>query len=588
MTTWTVFILFFLFSFLELGRYSVDAEKYDDNDEVKLYVNKVGPYNNPHETYHYYSLPVCIPEKIEHRSLSLGEVLDGDRMAKSLYKLKFKMDLEKKTLCTLNLKKKELEKLSEAIEDQYYFEFVVDDLPLRNFVGHLEEGRLFPHTHKIMVWTQYDFVFEYNDRQIISANVSVSEGVELPETPEDDLEITHTYSAKWVPTSVKYEDRLDRFKARKFFPITLEIHWLSVMNSMVLAFLLISFVAVILMRIVKKDFARYSEDPAGIYVDEYGWKIIHSDVFRFPQRKMLFCAILGVGSQLLCMATIIIVLALAGQFSVHRHGAVNVASCFLYALTSIVSGFVACRFFKQMGEGFRWVQCVHLTSCLFAVPFFVLWGIQNTVAWMYHSTQALPFTTVVLMMMVWLFIGYPLTVLGGIFGKNAAGDFDAPCRAKNIPREIPYTPWYRSWIMHYLVGGFLPFSAISVELYYVFATLWSREPYTLYGILGLTFIIVLCVTATVSIALTYFQLAIEDHEWWWRSIFAAGSTSVFIFLYAAFYYFRRSNMSGFFQTVEFFSSIFITCYAFFLALGTVAFFASLKFVRYIYGSIKMD
>ena len=179
-------------------------------------------------------------------------------------------------------------------------------------------------------------------------------------------------------------------------------------------------------------------------------------------------------------------------------------------------------------------------------------------------------------------------IFWAFFGKNVATDFDAPCRAKNIPREIPLTPWYRSWMIHYLVGGFLPFSAISVELYYVFATLWSREPYTLYGILGLTFIIVLCVTATVSIALTYFQLAIEDHEWWWRSIFSAGSTSVFIFLYAAFYYFRRSNMSGFFQTVEFFSSIFITCYAFFLALGTVAFFASLKFVRYIYGSIKMD
>ena len=66
--------------------------------------------------------------------------------------------------------------------------------------------------------------------------------------------------------------------------------------------------------------------------------------------------------------------------------------------------------------------------------------------------------------------------------------------------------------MHYVIGGFLPFSAISVELYYLFATLWSREPYTLYGILGLTFIIVLCVTATVSIALTYFQLSAEDHE----------------------------------------------------------------------------
>lgn len=203
--------------------------------------------------------------------MSLGEVLDGDRMAKSLYKLKFKTDVEKKKLCTLKLKKKELEKLSEAIEDQYYFEFVVDDLPLRNFVGHLEEGRLFPHTHKISVWTQYEFIFEYNDKQIISANVSVSDGVELPETIETDFEVTQTYSVKWIPTSVKFEDRLDRFKARKFFPVTLEIHWLSVMNSMVLAFLLISFVAVILMRIVKKDFARYSEDSAG--------KLGHSEKF---------------------------------------------------------------------------------------------------------------------------------------------------------------------------------------------------------------------------------------------------------------------------------------------------------------------
>lgn len=173
--------------------------------------------------------------------------------------------MEDKKLCTLNLQKKDVEKLSEAIEDQYYFEFVVDDLPLRNFVGHLEEGRLFPHTHKMLLWTNYNFHFEYNDRQIISANVTVSEGIELPETLESDsFEVTHTYSVKWISTTVKYEDRMDRFKARKFFPVTLEIHWLSIINSIVLAFLLVSFVAVILMRIVKKDFARYSEDPNGM------------------------------------------------------------------------------------------------------------------------------------------------------------------------------------------------------------------------------------------------------------------------------------------------------------------------------------
>lgn len=54
-------------------------------------------------------------------------------------------------------------------------------------------------------------------------------------------------------------------------------------------------------------------------------------------------------------------------------------------------------------------------------------------------------------------VGFPLTVLGGIMGKNLAGNFDAPCRTKNIAREIPPAPWYRSLLVHMAIGGFLPF-----------------------------------------------------------------------------------------------------------------------------------
>ena len=32
------------------------AGTYKKDDPVELFVNKVGPYFNPHETYHYYSL----------------------------------------------------------------------------------------------------------------------------------------------------------------------------------------------------------------------------------------------------------------------------------------------------------------------------------------------------------------------------------------------------------------------------------------------------------------------------------------------------------------------------------------------------
>merc|ERR550532_544413 len=259
----------------------------------------------------------------------------------------------------------------------------------------------------------------------------------------------------------------------------------------------------------------------------------------------------------------------------------------LYAVTSCIAGYVSANMYKKMGCD-QWVWNINLTSALFALPFFLVWSFVNTVAWAYGSTQALPWGTVMLLGLMWALLGYPLTVIGGIFGKNLAKGFDAPCRTKNIAREIPPIPWYRSAFAHCVVGGFLPFSAISVELYYIFATLWGREQYTLYGILFVVYAILISVTACISIALTYFQLSAEDYRWWWRSIFSAGSTGVFVFLYSLFYYFKRSNMSGMLQTVEFFGYTILSCYVFFLMLGTVSFFASLKFIRYIYVNIKMD
>lgn len=40
------------------------ARSYKQGENVTLYVNKVGPYHNPQETYHYYTLPVCSPHKV--------------------------------------------------------------------------------------------------------------------------------------------------------------------------------------------------------------------------------------------------------------------------------------------------------------------------------------------------------------------------------------------------------------------------------------------------------------------------------------------------------------------------------------------
>lgn len=67
-----------------------------------------------------------------HRDLTLGEILDGDRMALSLYNIKFKETFDQKVLCKLMLSEKDITTLQEAIEDLYYFEFVYGEYVDRN------------------------------------------------------------------------------------------------------------------------------------------------------------------------------------------------------------------------------------------------------------------------------------------------------------------------------------------------------------------------------------------------------------------------------------------------------------------------
>lgn len=138
------------------------------------------------------------------------------------------------------------------------------------------------------------------------------------------------------------------------------------------------------------------------------------------------------------------------------------------------------------------------------------------------------------------------------------------------------------------MAGLLPFCSIYIELFYIFNSVWGRLPYTLYNMLLVAFLILLVCTACVSIALTYFQLSAEDHQWWWKSVLCGGSSTFFIFAYAINYYFNVSEMHGFMQASFFFGYVTLFCYIFFLFLGSIGLFSSLVFVQRIYRVIKSD
>jgi transmembrane 9 superfamily protein 3 len=80
-------------------------QRYTDGEKVTLWVNKVGPYENPQETYSYYSLPFCKvdPDKWETRWAGLGEALEGNALVKSDYNIRFKKNEETTLVCSTKL-----------------------------------------------------------------------------------------------------------------------------------------------------------------------------------------------------------------------------------------------------------------------------------------------------------------------------------------------------------------------------------------------------------------------------------------------------------------------------------------------------
>lgn len=193
------------------------------------------------------------------------------------------------------------------------------------------------------------------------------------------------------------------------------------------------------------------------------------------------------------------------------------------------------------------------------------------------------------MLAILLLVHLPLNVVGAIIGRNITEEFQPPCRTNKVPREVPpVTAWYKHPLAQLFMAGFLPFSAIYIELHYIFASLWGHKIYSLFGILFIAFIMLTFVAAFITVALLYFQLAREDHRWWWAAYCNGGATGLFVYAYSFYYYYHRSNMDGLLQLSFYFGYMAIISYAFFLMLGFVGFYSAYEFVCYIYGAVKTD
>ncbi|CAN4097995.1 unnamed protein product [Withania somnifera] len=559
--------------------------KYKENDSVILWVNKAGPYNNPQETYRFYSLPFCRPADSDHKKGGLGEALGGNDLIDSRVDIKFKRDVEKISICELKLDESKIAQFKYAIDNSYWFEFFMDDLPIWGFVGELHANRY--GGAKYVVYAHKMLQITYNRDQIIYVNLSQ----ENPQPLEDGRILKMTYSVKWSPTNVSYAQRFNVYLNYYFFEN--EIHWFSVVNSIMMVIFLTGLVSMILMRTLRNDYAKYARENEDMetlerdVIEESGWKLVHGDVFRPPQNLALLSAVVGAGAQLATLVLLVIISAYFRKMYMRR-GEIVTTFIVCYALTSFISGYVSGGLYS-CNAGENWIKSMVLTASLFPFLCFGIRFILNTIAIYYGSIAAIPLGTIIVVFVIWAFISLPMTSLGTVVGRNWSGTPNNPCRVKSIPRPIPEKKWYLRPSVISLVGGLLPFASIFIEMYFIFASFWTyMVHYHVYGFMLLVFIVLIIVTVCVTILGTYFMLNAENYHWQWTSIFSAASTALYVYLYAIYYYLAKTNMSGLFQISFYFGYTLMFCLGVGILCGAVGYLSSNLFVRRIFRNIKCD
>merc|ERR1712194_528388 len=345
-------------------------------------------------------------------------------------------------------------------------------------------------------------------------------------------------------------------------------------------------VAVILLRTLHRDIAKYNDMSAEDTAEETGWKLVHGDVFRKPRHSKALAVSVGSGIQLLVCATVTLIFSMAGFLSPVHRGSILQGMLLLFTFAGILAGYVSARFYK-MWKGEDWKKTTLLTAMGYPGTVFVIFFVLNLFIWGTKSSGAVPFTTMFALLVLWFGISVPLVFLGAFFGYKKA-PMSLPVQTNQIPRQIPAQPWYISGVFSSLVGGILPFGAVFTELFFIMSSIWQHQFYYLFGFLMLVIVILVITCAEISITLTYFQLTNEDYNWHWRSFFASASSAFYVFLYACLYYYTRMQIGHYVGALLYFGYMFVMSYTFALLTGSIGFSATFLFVKVIYGSIKID
>ena len=567
--------------------------------------------------YGYTKLNICQSRKIISVEDTLGEILTGESYYTTGYKAKTNEDQLCQVLCYNNFSEKNIKIYEKLIKRRYFSNWIVDKMPAGRIVynqetkqtslkyfqgiplGFFIDGKIYIYNHlqfhillnkidedkfNVVGFNVLPMSIKHDkDKPICATELKLLlNNFNKPFQPLEEGNILFTYDVIYEYSDITYATRWDHYKPSKE-----KIHWAGIYISELLVALVSIFVVIILKKNIKGDIDSYNYRVSQFEeINEYDWKQVSGDVFRPPSvNVLLLSSIIGTGSQLLAMFSIILFLGVLGFMNPEKRGNILNLGILFYCFCGLFAGYIASYFYRFWG-GESWLRVAIFTSSLFPGTLVIGYIIVNIILTIEKSNAAVNFSDILSLFFLWIFCTFPLILIGSFFGFKSK-KLDTPCTINKIPSIIPSKPWYLHYRYITFLTGLIGFSTIFIEFNYIMAALWRHQIYFLAIYIWIVFFLFLIVVGEMTIIVVYFNLCYGDYNWWWKSFIIGSSPVIYFILYSIFYFFylritRLSAMVVYFGIMGMISAMVI------FICGTVSIFFSLGFLNRIYSKIRID